>query len=273
MAVSNVSATAAAVRASGELQAGKGTVKGTKDYFDGQSVITDADTVVDIATIMVESKASNMSPQKMAEKLAAKGYNVEVVKIGNRYAVEFENGDFFIDSDGDGNLGTKDQNFQDALSKVEKDYGVDLSNLKNSKYTAYHKYSEIGKNKDVSGLERKHVSSYEGDPNAASSVDAMDTYNLTELFKNMAKQKREAEKASEENKNNVTTVLDDIDGELEMAGYNGEKTAYELWLSGELSELLANYGITEPSLPEISSIDGTMNLFGAALEISEQRQQ
>ena len=77
--------TAAANRAAGgELDAGKSTVKGSVDYFNGKSVITDADTVIDIAKIMDESKASNMSPEKMAAKLKEKGYDVQVVKIGNR---------------------------------------------------------------------------------------------------------------------------------------------------------------------------------------------
>ncbi len=134
-----------------ELDPGKSTVKGDTDYFDGKSVITDADTVIDISTIMKEHNASNMKPEQLAQYLKEKGYDVTIVKMGNRSAVQFKNGDYFVDSDGDGNLGTKDQNFQSALSTVEQKFGIDLSELKSAKaLQVYHGGS--GGGADAAGL-------------------------------------------------------------------------------------------------------------------------
>ncbi len=253
--------TAAANRAAGgELDPGKSTVKGSVDYFNGRSVITDADTVIDIAKIMDESKASNMSPERMAAKLKEKGYDVQVVKIGNRKAVQFKNGDFFVDSDGDGNLGTKDQNFQEALGMVEQKFGVNLNDLKTSKYTAYHKYSEIGKGKDATGK----VTAVDGAEGAAAA-------NELGLYNMMNRLAQEDPSAQAQGLNSVFARLD---VELAARGYNGGAAA-DLWQEGRLTEVLADLGIPEPRLPDASAalnIDKSLNLFGAALGVVTSRQ-
>lgn len=289
---SSTSSTSAAEpkKKSDELCEGKGTEKGTVDYFDGASVITDADTVVDIAKIMVENHASNMSPEKLAGLLSEKGYDVEVIKMGNRKAIRFENGDFFYDSDGDGNLGTKDQNFQAALTMVEQNYGIDLSELKNSKYTAYHKYSEIGKNKDLSNVNvtvLKTFGAFEGrdlnfeaQNNGSLSMDGQagdaGTAEAADAVEQAQQAQKEAEaeaEAEQETNEETLAMLDELDEALEAAGYRGEKSAYDAWMDGELSQLLAQYNISEPSLPEANeSLAGSMALFGAAISIAAYRE-
>jgi len=258
---SGATTTAAANRAAGgELDAGKSTVKGSVDYFNGKSVITDADTVIDIAKIMDENKASNMSPEKMAAELKEKGYDVQVVKIGNRKAVQFKNGDFFVDSDGDGNLGTKDQNFQEALGMVEQKFGVNLNDLKTSKYTAYHKYSEIGKGKDATGK----ITQVDGTEGAAAANET-GLYNLMNRF---AQEDPAAEAQG------LGGVFAKLDVELAGRGFNGGAAA-DLWQEGRLSEVLADLGIPEPKLPDSSSaanMQKSLNLFGAALGVATSRQ-
>jgi len=253
--------TAATNRAAGgELDAGKSTVKGTTDYFNGKSVITDADTAIDIAKIMDESKASNMSPEKMAAKLREKGYDVQVVKMGNRKAVQFKNGDFFYDSDGDGNLGTKDQNFQEALGAIEQKFGVNLHDLKTSKYTAYHKYSEIGKGKDATGKVTAVTDAGDGTPGVDTTLGA---YNLMNQF-------NQGQGAGP----NLTKVFANLDTELASHGYSGQ-TAEELWQDGQLSSVLSQFGISEPKLPDTSmnfSMQSSLNLFGAAFGVATNRQ-
>ncbi|MBQ7568947.1 hypothetical protein IJT17_09100 [bacterium] len=290
-ATAQPAAEAAPKKKSDELCEGKSTQKGDVDYFDGASVITDADAVVDIATIMVENHASNMSPEKMAGLLSEKGYNVQVIKIGNRKAVQFENGDFFYDSDGDGNLGTKDQNFQSALTMVEQNYGIDLSELKNSKYTAYHKYSEIGKNKDLSnasisvlktfGAFEGRDLNFEAQNNGSLSLpgyggadgeggEIMDA--LAEAM-NAEKEAEEQEEAENELTEETLAILDELEDALMAAGYRGDKSAYDAWMDGELSALLAQYDIAEPALPEGSEeLADSMALFGAALSVAAARE-
>ncbi len=253
-------AAAANRAAGGELDAGKSTVKGTTDYFNGKSVITDADTAIDIAKIMDESKASNMSPEKMAAKLREKGYDVQVVKMGNRKAVQFKNGDFFYDSDGDGNLGTKDQNFQEALGAVEQKFGVNLHDLKTSKYTAYHKYSEIGKGKDATGKVTAVTDAGDGTQAVDTTLGA---YNLMNQFNQ-----------GQGNGPNLTKVFANLDTELASHGYAGQ-TAEELWQDGQLSSVLSQFGISEPKLPDTSmnfSMQSSLNLFGAAFGVATNRQ-
>jgi hypothetical protein len=255
--------TAAGNRAAGgELDAGKSTVKGTTDYFNGKSVITDADTAIDIAKIMDESKASNMSPEKMAAKLREKGYDVQVVKMGNRKAVQFKNGDFFYDSDGDGNLGTKDQNFQEALGAVEQKFGVNLHDLKTSKYTAYHKYSEIGKGKDATGKVTA-VTDAGGTEGTSAADTSLGAYNLMNQFNQTAGTGQ-----------NLTKVFANLDAELASHGYSGQ-TAEELWQDGQLSGVLQQFGIAEPKLPDTSMnfpMQSSLNLFGAAFGVATNRQ-
>ncbi|GEM_PF-2770557 len=253
--------TAAANRAAGgELDAGKSTVKGSVDYFNGKSVITDADTVIDIAKVMDESKASNMTPEKMAAKLKEKGYDVQVVKVGNRKAVQFKNGDLFVDSDGDGNLGTKDQNFQEALGMVEQKFGVNLHDLKTSKYTAYHKYSEIGKGKDATGK----ITQVDGTESAAAANE-LGLFNLMNRF---AQEDPAAETQG------LGGVFAKLDVEMAARGFSGGQAA-DLWQEGRLSEVLADLGIPEPKLPDSSSavnMQKGLNLFGAAMGVATNRQ-
>lgn len=222
-----------------ELLEGKSTQKGSVDYFSGKSVITDPDTVIDIAKIMDKHHASNMKPETLAGYLREEGYNVEVVKMGNRYAIQFENGDFFYDSDGDGNLGTKDVNMQLALSMVEQQYGVDLTALKNSKYTAMY------------------MGGHGDDEGGVGDLSALDGIN-------------DAEKANKKPSSETMAILDDLDEELQAAGYRGEKSAYDLWADDELTNTLFRYGIEEPSLPDTNdkTFESAMSMFGAALSIA-----
>lgn len=246
----------------GELDAGKSTVKGECDYFDGMSVITDADTVVDIATIMNDKKASNMKPEALAAALKEKGYDVTVVKMGNRKAVQFKNGDYFVDSDGDGNLGTKDQNFQNALGQVEKNFGVNLTALKESQYTRYHKYSEIGKGKEAS----KNITAVDGSDgvNSQNSVNSVNSQNSQNSLDSLKGQDGDIQK-----------IFSNLDREMAARGYNGGKTSTELWQEGKLSSVLQQLGISEPSLPDPSeaAVQRGLNLFGAAFDIAEQNEE
>ncbi len=229
----------------GELDPGKSTVKGTTDYFDGKSVITDADTVIDIAKIMDECKASNMKPETLAAELKERGYDVEVVKMGNRKAVQFKNGDYFVDSDGDGNLGTKDQNFQNALTSVEQKFGVNLSDLKSSKYTQIHK----GGGKKVDGLD------------GVLGLDGLNGLNGLD-----------GQKAQ------LDRIFAQLDVEMAAKGYDGAEKSEDLWKNRQLSPVLQQLEIPEPALPQPSSLGlaggllAGLNLFGAAYNVAQQRE-
>ncbi len=259
---SSVSTTEKKSAKGGEMDAGKSTAKGDCDYFDGMSVITDADTVVDIATIMNDKKASNMKPEALAAALKEKGYDVTVVKMGNRKAVQFKNGDYFVDSDGDGNLGTKDQNFQNALGQVEKNFGVNLTSLKESQYTKYHKYSEIGKGKEAS----KNITAVDGTDgvNSQNSVNSMNSQNSLDSQNSLKGQDGDIQK-----------IFSNLDRDMAAKGYNGGKTSTELWQEGKLSSVLQQLGISEPSLPDPSeaAVQKGLNLFGAAFDIAEQNEE
>lgn len=228
---------AASARASGErtgeLDPGKSTQKGDTDYFDGKSVITDADTVVDIATIMKEH-GSNMKPEKMAEYLKQKGYDVEVVKMGNRSAVKFRNGDYFVDSDGDGNIGTKDQNFQNALSAVEQKFGINLSELKASKNLQIHKG---GGGRDAAG--------------AGLGIPGLDALGAQ--------------------KGDMQRVFAQLDTQMAERGYEGTEGAEDLWKARRLSPVLQQLDIPEPPLPEPGISQG-LDLFQAAYAVAKQRE-
>ncbi|MFH0802049.1 MAG: hypothetical protein V2A78_06640 [bacterium] len=258
-ATSSASATEKKSAKGGELDAGKSTVKGDCDYFDGRSVITDADTVVDIASIMNDKKASNMKPEALAAALKEKGYDVTVVKMGNRKAVQFKNGDYFVDSDGDGNLGTKDQNFQNALGKVEQNFGINLTELKESKYTRYHKYSEIGKGTNASS----DVHSVDS-ADSAQSVNSLNSLNSLDRQNSLKGQDGDIQK-----------IFSNLDSEMAARGYNGEKKSSDLWQEGKLSSVLQQLGISEPSLPDPSeaAVQRGLNLFGAAFDIAEQNEE
>lgn len=228
----------------GELDPGKSTVKGDTDYFDGKSVITDADTVVDIATIMKENNFSNVKPEKMAQLLREKGYEVEVVKMGNRGAIKFKNGDFFVDSDGDGNIGTKDQNFQSALGAVEQKFGINLSDLKSSKSLQVHQGGGGGKD----------------DAGALGALDGLDAMDPTGQNAQMRR------------------VFEQLDSEMVAKGYNGTQRAQDLWQSNQLSPVLQELDIDEPNLPNPSSmglsggVQKGLDLFNAAYSVARQRE-
>ena len=234
---------AAASGGTGELDPGKSTVEGDTDYFDGQSVITDADTVIDIASVMVEERDENMGPEKMARCLQEKGYDVKVVKVGGRPAVQFKNGDYFVDSNGDGNLGTKDQNFQHALSAVEQKFGINLSALKASKYTKVYN----GHRKDSSDL---------------LGVEGLEALGLaSSLSRDLPK------------------VFSQLDAQMASRGYQGDRTSQDLWEKGELSPVLGQLGIREPDLPNPSATSSgvgmqkALDLFGAAYHVARNREE
>ena len=244
----------------GELLEGKSTQRGDTDYFTGKSVVTDPDTVIAIAKIMDSHHASDVVPERMAQWLREEGYNVQVVQVDGRKAVRFENGDYFYDSDGDGCVGTKDVNMQLALTMVEDQFGIDLSSLKNSKYTALH--GKIGSRTDGVGDPADpltHWSAVTGDGENA----ALDPNSLANDLKDDAATKEEVSSETE-------AILEDLNNELEAAGYRGERTAYELWADGELSNVLFQYGIDEPSLPDSNdkAFEKAMAVFGAAMSIA-----
>ena len=245
-----------------EILEGKSTQRGDTDYFTGKSVVTDPDTVIAIARIMDEHHASDVVPERMAQWLRAEGYDVHVVMVDGRKAVKFENGDFFYDSDGDGCVGTKDVNMQLALSMVEEQFGVDLTSLKNSKYTALH--GKIGSRTDGVGDPGDPLTSWGTVTGADAAGDAaLDPNSIADGLKDDAK-------TNEETQSETEAILEDLNDELEAAGYRGEKTAYELWADGELSNVLFQYGIDEPSLPDSNdkAFEKAMAVFGAAMSIA-----
>ncbi len=243
-----------------ELLEGKSTQRGDTDYFTGKSVVTDPDTVIAIAKIMDEHHASDVVPERMAQWLRAEGYNVQVVMVDGRKAVRFENGDYFYDSDGDGCVGTKDVNMQLALSMVEEQFGVDLSSLKNSKYTALH--GKIGSRTDGVGDPADPLTHWSTVTGAEGDA-ALDPNSIVNDMKEDAAIKDETASETE-------AILEDLNNELEAAGYRGERTAYELWADGELSNVLFQYGIDEPSLPDSNdkAFEKAMAVFGAAMSIA-----
>ena len=115
------------------VDAGKSTVKGAVNYAEGSkdSVMTDADTVVEIAGILGENKAK-MNPDKLAKCLNERGYEVEATTVNGKKAIRFKNGDVFVDSNGDGGLHLKEMDYMNALTKVEQRFNVNLSGVKYS---------------------------------------------------------------------------------------------------------------------------------------------
>ena len=98
---------------------------------------------------------------------------------------------------------------------------------------------------------------------ALAAVGALDPSALSAL--------NDAEKADKEDTSETKAILDDLDVELQAAGYRGEKSAYDLWADDELSTVLFRYGIGEPSLPDTKDtvFESAMAMFGAAMSIAE----
>ncbi|MBI3925639.1 MAG: hypothetical protein HY319_08875 [Armatimonadetes bacterium] len=245
---------AAVVRPQGpELDAGKSTVKGTTNYASdkGKSVITDADTLIDISSILAQDrdgKTGNMKPEALCDELKKRGYNVEVTEVGGRPAIRFQNGDIFLDSSGDGQLGTEDVKFDSALGQVEQRFGVNLAGLKGT-MTALETEAKLQKQAKKVG-EAGQYGYLLGAQNAPYAPVAQ---------------------------GDVEDLLGEVDARMAQAGYDGQEKARELWQNGRLNEILAQLGLNLPvPIPRPNDVaydlamTRSMGLFGLAHTLAGQ---
>ncbi|MEW6283863.1 MAG: hypothetical protein AB1758_34945, partial [Candidatus Eremiobacterota bacterium] len=215
---------AAAQRAAGgqtELDPGKSTQRGNQDYAEGKSVITDADTMVEIGTILQNRGRSELKLEDMATELRNRGYNVEVTEVDGKKAIRFPNGDIFVDSSGDGQLGTEDVNFQKSLANVEQKFGIDLSGLKGS----------------LAILEQRHK--------LEKALKKMDGLGMAGLF---------GEGMDDQLSRAIREILARTDTDMQRAGYRGNDSAYDLWQADNLEPVLKELNVTMPDLPAASEL-------------------
>ncbi len=237
----------AAARASNgarELDAGKSTQVGNTDYFDGPSRVTDADTVVELGQILANRGKADVTIDSMAQELRNRGYQVETTTVDGKKAIRFQNGDVFIDTSGDGQLGTQDVNFQKALSAVEQKHGVNLSELKGvlNVLDQKRKLEQALKKMGAGGL---GMASLLG----ANGPEAGDLASIKE-------------------------VLAATDKDMRWAGYDKSTSAFELWQQSALTPELSNLGLSWPGIPtaeELSyrqSLQESAGLFDLAYEVA-----
>ncbi|MBI3930300.1 MAG: hypothetical protein HY319_32490 [Armatimonadetes bacterium] len=209
---------AAANRAAGgrELDPGKSTQRGQVDYVDGLTDITDADTVVDISGILARNNRGQMKVDQMANELRNLGYNVQLTDVNGKKAIRFQNGDVFVDTSGDGQLGTEDVNFSKALSRVEGRFGVDLSSLKRTMEAL-----------DLRDRLKKQ----------AEKMGALGQAGLLGVGEDGLREK-----------------LRKVDRDMAAAGYEGRDDAFTLWSREQLDPKLTELGLPAPDLPRPAEI-------------------
>lgn len=228
-----------------ELDAGKSVTAGSTDYFDGPSRVTDADTVVELGQILSNRGKADVTIDSMAQELRSRGYAVETTTVEGKKALRFENGDVFIDTSGDGQLGTQDVNFQKALSAVEQKHGVNLSELKGvlNVLDQKRKMEQALKKMGAGGL---GMASLLGGATGADPTDLAD----------------------------IRRVLEGTDQEMRQAGYDKSPTALELWQKGELTPQLWQLDVPPPDIPSAEelaygqSLNQAAGLFDLAYEVA-----
>ncbi|MBI3929984.1 MAG: hypothetical protein HY319_30880 [Armatimonadetes bacterium] len=229
-----------------ELDAGKSTVKGATNYASdkGKSVITDADTVVDISAILAQNQKGDIKPQVMADELKKRGYQVELTEVDGKPAIRFQNGDIFMDSSGDGQLGDDDINFDKALGQVEGKFGVNLGGLRGTMSAL------------ANGQKLKNEAEKLGEAGLYGYM--MGNQNQNAPFAPVAQQ-------------DLEELLGEVDERMADAGYQGQEKARDLWRNGRLNEIMTQLGlnlpIPIPRPPDVAydmAMTRGMGLFGLA---------
>ncbi|MCE7869160.1 hypothetical protein DYH09_02150 [bacterium CPR1] len=223
-----------------ELDAGKSTQKGDTDYFDGKSVITDADTAIEIGQMLANRGKSEMKVEDMLKELQNRGYAAELTNVDGKKAIRFQNGDVFIDTSGDGQLGSEDVNFNKALSAIEQKHGVNLSQLKSTLdiLAAQHKAEKDAKKLGALGAGMYGLGGADQDYLA------------------------------------IRDALRATDKDMAAAGYEGTETAFDLWQKSALNPQLGKLNITPPNIPSVEELSLKMancqccNMFTAAYDLA-----
>ncbi|GMU51267.1 MAG: hypothetical protein AMXMBFR33_04130 [Candidatus Xenobia bacterium] len=212
----------------GELEAGKSTQTGDTDYFEGKSVITDADTAVEIGEILVKRGKSDIKVDDMANELRDRGYNVEVTSVDGKKAIRFQNGDIFVDSSGDGQLGSEDVKFNESLSKIEQKHGINLAQMKSTLdlLAAQRKAEKAAKKMGLAGPGMYGLLG-PGQP-APGEAGRPANYDYEAM---------------------VQEALAGLAPQMMAAGYQGGESPFELWKKGTLVPELARLNLTAPNVP------------------------
>ncbi len=210
-----------------ELDAGKSTQTGDTDYFEGKSVITDADTAVEIGDILVKRGKSDIKVDDMANELRDRGYSVEVTSVDGKKAIRFQNGDLFVDSSGDGQLGSEDVKFNESLSKIEQKHGINLTQMKSTLdlMAAQRKAEKAAKKMGLAGAGMYGLL---GPGQAAPGEAGRPAYDFEATVKE---------------------ALESLGPQMAAAGYQGQESPFELWKKGTLTPELARLNLTGPNLP------------------------
>lgn len=81
--------------------------------------------VLALHQIFKKNQGRIMSMDEVQKKLLEDyGIKAEVTDIKGRKALKFENGDFIVDTNGDGSLSMADYRFKDAIKSIQEQYGI-----------------------------------------------------------------------------------------------------------------------------------------------------
>ncbi len=213
----------------GELDAGKSTKAGDTDYFEGgKSVITDADTAIEIGDILMKRGKSDIKVDDMANELRDRGYNVEVTSVDGKKAIRFQNGDVFVDSSGDGQLGSEDVKFNESLSKIEQKHGINLTQMKSTLdlMAAQRKAEKAAKKMGLAGAGMYGLLG-PGQP-APGEAGKPANYDYEAM---------------------IQEALAGLAPQMAGAGYKGGETPFDLWKKGTLVPELSKLNLTAPNVP------------------------
>ncbi|MEW6280465.1 MAG: hypothetical protein AB1758_17695 [Candidatus Eremiobacterota bacterium] len=221
-----------------ELDPGKSTQKGSINYAatnryneKNKSVITDADTMIEISEILAGTKKAKMEPEQLAEKLRERGYQVEVTQVDGRKAIRFSNGDMLVDSAGDASIGAVDIDVASALTQVEQRFGVNLGNLKQTWQAAALNDHEV----------QKRLGIYSGEDSALGLLGGnLLAEQMQQMLAGLGMDPGVLE--------DLEAALAELDPMMAEKGHQGP-TAYELWNRGDLSPTLARLGLPAMNFP------------------------
>lgn len=83
------------------------------------------EVVLALHQILEKNKGKLMKMEDVQKKLLEDyGIKAEVTEIKGRKALKFENGDFIVDSNGNGGLDMSDYKFKEAIKAIEEKYGI-----------------------------------------------------------------------------------------------------------------------------------------------------
>jgi hypothetical protein len=222
-----------------------------------------AQEVATIADIFKTAGKDGMKAEELAEKLKERGIDATATKINGKMALKFANGDTFIDTSANGVLDSDDHEWKEALATLKGQYGDQLPAPQGNKVNAIQNMAAGTQAADATG----GLGSNQG-ANAAGALPKLGSLQLP----NPAYTGPRALGDPNQDPAQLKNVFADLDRTLGKNGYKG-LTSQELYDRGQLEQVLSQYGVTMPQVPQQN--DGTNefvdSIFRYALQISAMK--